>query len=91
MTPETEALVQRLKRHEFLLRAVERKAEANDIMAAIAALSQERACSTCKWCHRSEGEIFCDHSGSGALELSSPQIDTWGCLLWEQADPKESA
>jgi hypothetical protein len=60
-------------------------------------LSQERTCSTCKWLKEHAIEnyagkgLHCDHIGSAAYELERDCVKSWGCLLWEQADPKEGA
>ena len=91
-SPETTALVQRLKRHEFLLRVVDRSVEADNIKDAIAALSQERTCSTCR--HLDYADVgrerpVCQHRDSPLRHLGTVRPEAFGCLLWEQADPRE--
>jgi hypothetical protein len=82
MTPETTSLVQRLKRHEFLLRAVERSAEADNIRAAIVALSQERTCSTCRsWSAGGREHPICCRPDVPVIVVMKPVAQTWGCLL----------
>jgi hypothetical protein len=58
-------------------------------------LSQERTCSTCQHLEWYPIENYagqspeCGHLHSAALNLAVEAIGCWGCLLWEQADPKE--
>jgi hypothetical protein len=60
-------------------------------------LSQERTCSTCRHLEWAKIENYagrspeCGHLHSAVLTLAVEAIDSWGCLLWEQADPKEPA
>jgi hypothetical protein len=58
------------------------------------ALSQGRTCSTCRHFERTAGPIIwkvCQHPDSPLRELGTQRPETFGCLLWEQADPKEPA
>ena len=61
---------------------------------AIAALSQERTCSTCRFLDYADvgGERpVCQHRDSPLRHLGTVRPEAFGCLLWEQADHKEPA
>jgi hypothetical protein len=94
MTPETTALVWRLRRYAEQLPHFGIADFKSSVEQAAALLSQERTCSTCQHLRelkRADTLQLCLHPQSAAFNLSSETIGTWGCLLWEQADPKESA
>jgi hypothetical protein len=56
-------------------------------------VSQARTCSTCR--HRGTVTEYrlqsCLHPESPITALNRRWVNKWGCLLWEQADPKEPA
>jgi hypothetical protein len=92
MTPETEALVWRLRRYADQLPHFGIADFKSSVEQAAALLSQERTCSTCKHLRELRGPNtlqLCLNPQSAALNLSPECVNSWGCLLWEQADPKE--
>jgi hypothetical protein len=61
--------------------------------AAVTALSQERACSTCRsldYADVGRERPVCQHRDSPLRHLGTVRPETFGCLLWEQADQERA-
>lgn len=96
MTPETTALVERLRDAALGCSFAGNPAKwphADMLTEAADRLSQERTCSTCRHGHRHGDILFvtCEHDESPVDEVPNERAKTWGCLLWKQADPKEES
>jgi hypothetical protein len=101
MTPKTIALVQQLE--EISVWSLDRCCMDVHLLrrtaaTAAKALSQERTCSTCRHMFIYAGLIdvdeqvpTCSHPHSPVRDYGDVSIEQFGCLLWEQADPKEPA
>jgi hypothetical protein len=95
MTPETTAIVQQLE--EISVWSLDRCCLDVQILrrtaaTAAKALSQERTCSTCRFLDYADvwrERPVCQHRDSPLRHLGTVRPEAFGCLLWEQSDPKE--
>lgn len=91
MTPEMRRFVSDALRRARAATSLDEVYALADILEAEAdeQVSQERTCSTCVSLGSDAGAAVCTNADAPVGEMSSRHAETFGCLLWQQAETKE--